>query len=80
MSTFASMRYPHWLIVAGAALLAVGLAGLAFGQRVVEAEPDATASDQEVEPAALQAEQSGQEAKKKRRDRWAERFAPSREP
>src|SRR5690242_5132359 len=76
MSTFASMEYPHWFIVAGAVLLVVGLAGLAFGQRVVEAEPNATDSGQEVEPAA----QAGQEAKQKRRDRWAERFTSSEEP
>ena len=41
------MDYPHWLIVAGAALLAIGLIGLAFTppvfsrQRGYAAPPDA---------------------------------------
>ena len=33
------MEYPHWLIVAGAILVVLGLLGLAFRQRLAPIEP-----------------------------------------
>ena len=33
------MEYPHWLIVAGAILVVLGLLGLAFRQRLATIEP-----------------------------------------
>jgi hypothetical protein len=33
------MEYPHWLIVAGTILLALGIVGLAFRQRLAPIEP-----------------------------------------
>ena len=34
-----AMEYPHWLIVAGAILVVLGLLGLAFRQRLAPIEP-----------------------------------------
>ena len=45
-NAFSSMGYPHWLIVAGAILLILGLFGLASRQRG-EADLGDTASDKE---------------------------------
>ena len=74
------MEYPHWLIVAGALLLILGLFGLASRQRG-EADLDDTASDKEPsEPEAdlTQAAIYERTAKEKRRARWAdESAAPS---
>ena len=74
------MEYPHWLIVAGAILLILGLFGLASRQRG-EADLGDTASDKEPsEPEAdlTQAAIYERTAKEKRRARWAdESAAPS---
>ena len=78
-----SMEYPHWLMIAGAILLILGLIGLTLRQRSVEAEPTGIASEQEPsEPEADldQVEVYNRTAKEKRRDRWAERFGDSEEP
>ena len=40
----AQMGYPHWLIVAGAVLVVIGLIGLAFS-RNREVEPDLEPTD-----------------------------------
>jgi hypothetical protein len=38
-----AMQYPHWLMVAGAALVVIGFAGFAFGQnRTVEPDHQPT--------------------------------------
>ena len=44
MSTLAAMQYPHWLMIVGAALVALGFIGFAFRQNknVVEPDHDAT--------------------------------------
>jgi len=42
MTALSSMEYPHWLIIAGALLVVLGLVGIALDQRSVEAAPDAT--------------------------------------
>lgn len=71
-----SMEYPHWLIIAGAILLMLGLAGLALRARSVEDDPRDMTNDQEpFEPKAdlTPAEVYERTAKEKRRARWAER-------
>ena len=42
-----SMEYPHWLIIAGAILLMLGLVGLALRPRSIEADPSDMTNDQE---------------------------------
>ena len=82
-TALSSMEYPYWLMIAGAFLLTLGLAGIAQRPRSVEAEPNAIASEQEPsEPEADldQVEVYNRTAKEKRRDRWAERFGDSEEP
>jgi hypothetical protein len=70
-----SMEYPHWLIIAGAILLMLGLVGLALRPRSVEADPSDMMNDQE--PSApevdLTPEAYERAAKEKRRARWADR-------
>lgn len=79
-----SMEYPHWLIIAGAILLMLGLVGFALRQRRVEADPPDVTSDQEPssEPEAdlTPAEVYERTAKEKRRARWAERERELEEP
>jgi hypothetical protein len=69
------MEYPHWLMIAGAILLMLGLVGLALRTRSVEADTSDMADDQEPsEPEAdlTPAEVYERAAKEKRRSRWAE--------
>ena len=44
MRTLAAMHYPHWLMIGGAVLVALGFVGSAFRQNknVVEPDNDAT--------------------------------------
>ena len=44
MSALAAMQYPHWLMIGGAVLVALGFVGFAFRQNknVVEPDHDAT--------------------------------------
>jgi hypothetical protein len=82
MTALSSIEYPHWLMIAGALLLILGFIGLALRLGGPEAEPDAIAGEQETpEPEADldQVEVYNRTAKKKRRDRWAERFDDSEE-
>jgi len=72
---FSSMGYPHWLIVAGAALLMVGFVGLALRKRGLETHPNDMTKDQEPsEPEAdlTPTEAYERAAKDKRKARWAE--------
>ena len=39
MTALSSIEYPHWLMIAGALLLMLGLVGLALRHRGGEAEP-----------------------------------------
>ena len=71
-----SMEYPHWLIIAGAILLMLGLVGLALRPRSVEANFSDMTNDQEPsEPEAhlTPTEVYERAAKEKRKVRWAER-------
>jgi hypothetical protein len=46
-----AFSYPHWLIVAGAALLLLGFIGLAFRQKVAEPEvEEEMATESQHEP------------------------------
>ena len=77
------MEYPHWLIIAGAILLMLGVVGLALRPPSVEADPSDMTSDQESsEPEAdlTPAEVYERTAKEKRRARWAERERDLAEP
>ena len=77
------MEYPHWLIIAGAILLMLGLVGLALRQRSVEADPNDMTNDQEPsepETDLTPAEVYERAAKEKRRARWAEREHELKEP
>ena len=76
MTVLSLMEYPHWLMMAGALLLALGLIGLALKQRSVEAEPRAGATS-DHEPLEPETDLTPEEvyhrtAKEKRRARWAE--------
>lgn len=76
MTVLSSMEYPHWLMIAGALLLTLGLIGFALKQRSVEAEPRATAIS-DHEPFEPETDLTPEEvyhrtAKEKRRARWAE--------
>ena len=78
-----SMEYPHWLIIAGAILLVLGLVGFVLRTRSVEAERSDMTDDQEpYEPEAdlTPAEVYERAAKEKRRARWAERERDLKEP
>jgi hypothetical protein len=82
MTALSSIEYPHWLMIAGALLLILGFIGLALRKGGPEAEPDAIPGEQETsQPEADldQVEVYNRTAKKKRRDRWAERFDDSEE-
>jgi hypothetical protein len=73
-NAFASMGYPHWLMVAGGLLMMLGFVGLAT--RREGAGPDTTASEREIfklEGDMAEAEAADRQVKPKRRDRWAER-------
>lgn len=74
MSALLSIEYPHWLIIAGVALLFLGCVGLALRQREVD-KPLANEGDEE--PSAPEDELNERElynrtAKEKRRERWVE--------
>ena len=80
-TALSSMEYPHWMMIAGALLLMLGLAGIALRPRSVEAEPNASEQEPSEPEADLdQVEVYNRTAKEKRRDRWAERFGDSEEP
>ena len=78
-----SMEYPHWLIIAGAVLLMLGLVGLALRPRSIEADASDVTNDQEPsepETDLTPAEVYERAAKEKRRARWAERERDLKEP
>jgi hypothetical protein len=85
-NAFSSMEYPHWLIVAGAVLLALGLAGLALRQRGNENDDDMVSeheqgwSDSETELAQTQAADRKAEREQRKRDRWANNDRDTDEP
>lgn len=77
------MEYPHWLIIAGAILLVLGIVGLALRPRSIETAPSEMRNDQEPsEPEAnlTPAEVYERTAKEKRRARWAEKKRTLKEP
>jgi len=69
------MEYPHWLILAGAALLMLGLAGLALRRGTADVTPADTANHLdsfELEDDLDQVEVYNRAAKEKRKARWTE--------
>jgi hypothetical protein len=74
MTALSSIEYPHWLIIAGALLAALGLVGLALNRGVEEESREIV--EAELDHVAVY----NQTAKRKRRDRWAERFEDPEEP
>ena len=72
---FSAMEYPHWLIVAGAILVVLGLVGFAFRQRLAPIEPTEIANGNEQRRSELEAEieQANRKAKlaEQTRGRWA---------
>ena len=82
MNALSSIEYPHWLMIAGALLLMLGLVGLALRQRGGEAEPSVVSDHAPPEPEddVNQVEVYNRVAKEKRRDRWAKRFDDAEEP
>ena len=78
MSALLSIEYPHWLIIAGVALLFLGCVGLALRQREAGAEPLANEGDKETyasEDKLNELELYNRAAKEKRRERWVEKPA-----
>ena len=78
------MEYPHWLIVAGAALLVLGFIGLAFRQRKgAEAELNERANGNERGPSEfeLQTQAANRRAKlaEQKRERGADKDRGSKE-
>ena len=77
-NVFASLEYPHWLIIAGTILLMMGLVGLALRQRSVEADVGDLTNDPELQTPEFElnkAEGSDRTEKEAKRDRWADRNA-----
>jgi len=77
-----SMGYPHWLIIAGAILLMLGLAGLALRQANLETHPNGLTDEErsESETDRTPTEAYERAAKEKRKARWAERELEIQEP
>jgi hypothetical protein len=72
MTALSSIEYPNWLIIAGALLAALGLVGLALNRGVEEESREIV--EAELDHVAVY----NQTAKRKRRDRWAERLRTPR--
>jgi hypothetical protein len=67
------MEYPYWLIVVGAALLMLGLAGLALRREAAAPADIANHQDSfELEDDLDQVEVYNRAAKEKRKARWTE--------
>jgi hypothetical protein len=84
-NAFSSMEYPHWLILAGAVLVMLGLVGLAVRRRDAVVELNDMATDQEPpEPEAnlTQTQSSDREAKfeEQKRHQWADKNRGTKEP
>jgi hypothetical protein len=73
-SALSAIEIPHWLIMAGSLLVALGLVGLSLRRESYPVEPDAIAGERkvfELEGDLAQADDPSET--KTRRDRWAER-------
>ena len=84
-NAFTSIGYPHWLIVAGAVLLVLGLIGLAIRQkRDLGADEEMASVEQgrsELEAEPAQAEVGNRKTKlaEQKRDRWAKKDRDTKE-
>jgi hypothetical protein len=77
MDAFSSLQYPHWLIIAGAIVLLLGLLGLAFRPRNGQTEIEESAVEDKpwlLDPEAAEAA-ADREAilEENKRIRWARR-------
>jgi hypothetical protein len=87
-NAFTSMGYPHWLVVAGATLLLLGLIGLAFRHWVAEPplEQKTTSPDRpwlsEAELAQVEVVDRKAGLADRAKERWAkaDKKPPSEEP
>ena len=82
-NVLSSIEYPHWLIIAGAILLLLGLAGLALRQANLDTRPNDMTNDQEpseAETDLTRTEDYERAAKEKRKARWVERELEIQEP
>ena len=83
-SAFSSMEYPHWLMVAGAVLLVIGLIGMALRQRVARAEfkEMATGAEESVElkPNLTEAANRNEWLAEQSTERWANKDLRGEEP
>ena len=76
MNAFSSMEYPHWLIVAGAILVVLGLVGLAFRRRPAPLEPtEVLKQPSEFEREIAQANRKAKLAEQTK-GRWANEAKP----
>lgn len=85
-NAFASMGYPHWLIVVGAVFFVLGLIGLAIrpkrdpGDDVKEmASVEQGRSELEAEPAQAEAGNRKTKLAEQKRDRWAKKDRDTKE-
>ena len=74
------MEYPHWLMLAGALLLVIGLIGMALRERVAQAEFKEIASgaeegrsEHEAQPAQIEAANRKEWLAEQRTERWAKK-------
>jgi len=71
------MEYPHWLMVAGAILVVLGLVGLAFRQRPATLEPtDVSKRQSDFEAQITQANRKAKLAEQTK-GRWADKAKPA---
>ena len=71
------MEYPHWLMVAGAILVVLGLVGLAFHQRPAPLEPtDVSKRQSDFEAQITQANRKAKLAEQTK-GRWADKAKPT---
>ena len=70
------MEYPHWLMVAGAILVVLGLVGLAFRRRLAPLEP--TEGSKRQSDFETQITQANRKAKlaEQTKGRWADKAKP----
>ena len=77
---FSGMEYPHWLMVAGAILVMLGIIGLAFRQRLapIERTEVANRNEQRQSDFETQITQANRKAKlaEQTKGRWADKPKP----
>jgi hypothetical protein len=67
-----AFEYPHWLLVAGAILVVIGLVGIAFSQTKAELKPTEIAHENDRSRADRRAQLA-----ERTRNRWANEAKPT---